>query len=178
MYELSDRDLLAAIEHTRSIDNDTADALLHKFQIEQAALAETIFTVFPSLIEQQNQEMAELFLGLCFDIIFVYQYAFGEAPIENEESLIKQAALLDAELQALIPNNEMDGKIRTSLQSRFHERSANEGTQMGLIRFMNVEIDEYAAESIGRVSAIPITQAMLFSVVRLFSNLYSQAANK
>jgi len=178
MYELSDHALLSSIKYSRGIDNETADVLLHKFQIEQAALAETIFTVFPSLIEQQNPEMAELFLGLCFDIIFVYQYSFGEAPIENEESLIKQAALLDAELQALIPNNEMDGKIRTNLQSRFHERSANEGTQMGLIRFMNVEIDEYAAESIARVSAVPITQAMIFSVVRLFSNLYSQAPNK
>ncbi len=178
MHELSDRELLAAIEHSHNIDNETADVLLQKFQIEQAALAEAIFTVFPSLIEQQNQEMAELFLGLCFDIIFIYQYAFGKAPIENEESLIKQAALLDAELQALIPDNEMDGKIRAKLQNRFHERSSADETQMGLIRFMNTEIDAFAAESVSRVSAIKITQAMIFSVVRLFSSLYSQSAKK
>ncbi|MEO1925436.1 MAG: hypothetical protein ABGY08_05550 [Gammaproteobacteria bacterium] len=112
--------------------------MLHKFQLEQASLAQTIFTVVPSLIEQKNQEMAELFLALCFDIILIYQYAFGEAPDENEESLIKQAALLDSELQALIPDNEMDGKIRVKLKNRFHNRSSADETQMGLIRFMNL----------------------------------------
>jgi hypothetical protein len=38
--------------------------------------------------------------------------------------------------------------------------------------FMNLTIDEYATEITSRVSAIKITQTMVFIVIRLFSNLY------
>lgn len=42
---------------------------------------------------------------------------------------------------------------------------------MGLIRFMNATIDDFASESPNRVKAAHTAQTMIFAVVRLLSNL-------
>ena len=39
---------------------------------------------------------------------------------------------------------------------------------------MNESIDDYAAENTDRIPYIKFTQTMMFSVIRLLSNLYSQ----
>ena len=178
MHELTNKELYEAIEYARNIDEETGRSVMEKFQIEQPALAQTIFNIFPSLIAQQNQEMANMFMELSFDTLCVYQHAFGHAPTQTEEWLERQTALLDAEFQAMIPENKMNPKIREKLKSRFSERAFNEITQLRLIEVMNESIDDYASESTSRVPFIKFTQTMLFTVIRLFSNLYSQPANK
>ena len=178
MYELTDKELYEAIEYARNIDEENGLKVMETFQVEQPALAQTIFNIFPTLIAQQNQEMANMFMELSFDTLCVFQHAFGHAPTQTEEWLERQAALLDSEFQALIPDNSMNPKIRKKLQSRFSERAFNEATQMRLIEVMNESIDDYASESPSRVPFIKFTQAMMFTVIRLFSNLYSQTENK
>jgi hypothetical protein len=178
MHELTDQELYEAIEYARNIDEETGRSVMETFQAEQPALAQTIFNIFPSLIAQQNQEMANMFMELSFDTLCVYQHAFGHAPTQTEEWLERQTALLDAEFQALIPENQMNPKIREKLQSRFSERAFNEVTQLRLIEVMNESIDDYASESTNRVPFIKFTQTMIFTVIRLFSNLYSQPENK
>jgi len=42
---------------------------------------------------------------------------------------------------------------------------------------MNESIDDYASESTTRVPFIKFTQTMIFTVIRLFSNLYGQPGN-
>jgi len=176
MHELTDRELYEAIEYARNIDEEKGRSIMEKFQIEQPALAQTIFSVFPSLIAQQNQEMTHLFMELCFDTLCVYQHAFGHVPSQSEEWLERQMSLLDTELQSLIPNQQMDKKIRAKLKDRFTERAYNEVTQLRLVEVMNESIDEYASESTGRVASVKITQNMMFTMIRLLSNLYSQTA--
>ncbi len=178
MHELRDEELYEAIEYARNIDEETGRSIMETFQTEQPALAQTIFNIFPTLIAQQNQEMANVFMELSFDTLCVFQHAFGHAPTQTEEWLERQAALLDAEFQALIPDNQMTPKIREKLQSRFSERAFNEVTQLRLIEIMNESIDDYASESTNRVPFIKFTQTMIFTVIRLFSNLYSQPENK
>ena len=177
MHELTNKELYEAIEYARNIDEETGRSVMEKFQIEQPALAQTIFNIFPSLIAQQNQEMANMFMELSFDTLCVYQHAFGHAPTQTEECLERQTALLDAEFQALITENQMNPKIRKKLKNRFSERAFNEVTQLRLIEVMNESIDDYASESTSRVPFIKFTQTMLFTVIRLFSNLYSQPTN-
>ncbi len=178
MHELSDQELYKAIEYARNIDEETGRSIMEIFQAEQPALSQTLFNIFPSLVAQQNQEMANLFMELSFDMLCVYQHAFGHAPTQTEEWLEQQTALLNTELQALIPENPMIPKIKEKLQNRFSERTFDEVVQMRLIEVMNESIDDYAAESTSRVPFIKFTQPMLFTTVRLFSNLYSQTATK
>jgi len=177
MHELTDRELYEAIEYARNIDEEAGRSIMEGFQVEQPALAQTLFNIFPSLIAKQNQEMANMFMELSFDALCVYQHAFGKVPAQTEEWLERQMALLDAELQSLTPDQQMDEKIRAKLQKRFTERAYNEVTQLRLIEVMNESIGDYASESVGRVASVKFTENMMFIVIRLLSNLYSQATD-
>jgi hypothetical protein len=176
MHELSDRELYQALEYAKSIDEEDGKKIIEQFQLEQTALAQTIFGIFPFIIAEQDQDMAHLFMDLCFDVICIYQNAFGSLPSQNEMDinwLEKQAVLLDAEFQSLMMDRHMDGKIRHKLQDRFLQRAAEDNRQTGLVKFMNDTIDDFASESPNRVKAIHTTQTMIFVVIRLFGNLYS-----
>ena len=174
MHELIDRELYQAIEYAKNIDQDTGRSIIEQFQTGQPILAQTIFSLFPTMVSAQNQDMAHLFMDLCFDVICIYQHAFGDMPAQNEEWLKKQAVLMEAEAQSLIQKKKMDAKGSSKLQDPFSQRSENEVTQVGLVKFMNDSIDAYAAEIPGSAPSIKITQTMIFTVIRLFTKLYSQ----
>jgi hypothetical protein len=173
MHELTERELYQALEYAKSLDENAGRRILEQFQLDQTALAQTIFGIFPAVIAEQNRDMANLFMDLCFDVICVYQQAFGPLPSQKDmdlDWLEKQAMLVDAELQSL-----MAEKIREKLQDRLRQRSLDETGQKGLVNFMNAAIDDFASENPVRVPAIKATQTMIFVVIRLFNNLYSHA---
>jgi len=180
MHELTTQELYQALAYTQSIDEIAGRKIIEQFQLEQSALAETLFGLFPAVIAEENESMSFLFMDLCFDVLCVYQKAFGPLPSQKEVAidwLEKQVMLLDVELQALIQDKAMDERIRAKLQDRLLQRSLQETVQMGLINFMNAAIDDYASENTSRVPAIKSTQTMIFIVIRLFSNLYSHVSN-
>ncbi len=180
MSELTDNELYQALKYAKSIDEETGSKIIRQFQIEQTALAQIIFGIFPSVIAEQDRDMSYLFMDLCFDVLCVFQKAFGSTPAHNDldfDWLEKQAVLLDVELQSLIKERSMDGKLRVKLQNRFAERSIKDTPQPGLVKYLKAAIDDFASESPGRVPAIQVTQTMIFIVVRLFNNLYSMRKN-
>ena len=181
MHELTERELYQAMEYAKSIDEETGRRIVEQFQLDQTAMAQTIFGVFPDVIAEENQEMSYLFMDLCFDVLCIFQKAFGPLPSQNDmdfDWLEKQAVLLNAELQSLVKDHRMDEKIRSKLQDRFVSRVIEDAPQMRLVEFMNAAIDDFASENPIRVPAIRTTQTMIFIVVRLFSNLYSHAGKK
>lgn len=177
MRELSDKELYQALSYTKSIDEETGRKIMDQFQLGHPALAEILFAIFPSVIAEENESMSYLFMDLSFDVLCVYQKAFGPLPSQHDMDrnwLEKQTMLLDIELQALLKDKIMDEKIRSKLQDRLLQRSLKEAGQTGLINFMNAAIDDYASENTSRVPAIQITQNLIFSVIRLLDSLYSQ----
>ena len=177
MRELTKREVYQALEYAKSIDEAAGRKILETFELEQTALAQTIFGIFPSFIAKQNQDMAHL----CFDVICVFQHSFGPLPSQKDmdvDWLEKQALLLDTELKSLSLEVPMDKKIREKLQDRFVKRAKEDLPQLELTDYMNLAIDEFAAELASRVPAIQVTRTMIFVVIRLFSNLYSHAANR
>ncbi len=180
MKELTDLELYHAIEYAKSIDEDAAQKIMVRIQLDQTALAQTIFDIFPSVIAEQDQDMAYLFMDLCFDAICIFEDAFGPLPSQSDmdiDWLEKQAVLLDAEMQALMKGNDMNEKIRARLKDRLINRTIEDNPQHGLVKFMNAVIDEFASESENRTKAIPAAQSMIFVTIRLLSNLYNQSAN-
>lgn len=178
MHELTDRTLYNAIAYAKSIDEDTGRKIIERFQADQPALAGTIFGIFPAVIAEKDQDMAHLFMDLCFDVICVFEHAFGALPSMSSldpDWVEKQALLLDTELQAMMKGQSMEPKIRGKLQDRLYDRMIGETSQTGLVKFMNAAIDDFAAESDTRVPAINVTQTMIFVVIRLFCSLYSHA---
>jgi len=181
MKELSEHELYQALAYAKNIDEECGKKIIENFKNEQAGLAQAIFGFFPQIIAQKNTDMAHLFMDLCFDILCVFQHAFGPAQPQTEmdfDWLEKQAILFDKELKALDNNGDMDERIRAKLEDRFIDRMIENGTQTGLVSFMNESIDEFASESPYRVPAIETTQTMIFIVIRLFSNLYSYKNNR
>jgi hypothetical protein len=178
MRELDGSELYQALKYAKHLDEEEVSEIIELFQFDQAALSQAIFNVFPAVIAEQNQDMSYLFLALCFDVLCIFQQAFGPLPYQEGmdfDWLEKQAMLLEAELQSLIKKRNMDEKIRARLQNRFMQRSTQGSSQPVLVRFMNKAIEDFAAESLDRKAAIRVTQTMIFIVVQLFSNLYSHA---
>jgi hypothetical protein len=175
MHELTDHELYQALSYAKNLDEEAGRTLIFQFYLEQAALAETLFELFPSVIAEENPAMADLFMDLCFAVLCVYQNAFGPLPSQQDlplDWLEKQVMLLDVELQALIQDRDMDERIRARLQDRLIQRSLQETMQLGLVNYMNAAIDDYASENASRVPAIKTTQTMLFIAIRLFNHLY------
>ena len=130
------------------------------------------------MIAEQDQNLAHLFMDLCFDIIYVFQHAFG--PLHDQKTmgfdwLEKSAALMDTELQAMMSGTAMDNKFKNKLQDRFTDRLINSNSQTGLLNFLGESIDEYVLEYPVSPEAIRMTKTMLFVVVQLFGSLYDHA---
>lgn len=58
MHELSERELFDAIHYAKSIDEEGGAKIIEQFQLEQTALAQTIFGMFPAFIAEENPEMS------------------------------------------------------------------------------------------------------------------------
>lgn len=180
MHQLSEQELYQALAYAKSINEESGAKIIEQFQSEQTGLAQAIFSIFPQAIAQENEDMSYLFMDLCFDVLCVFQKAFGPLPSQERmdyDWLERQAALIDTELQALIQDKFIDEKTNPKPQDAFVNPVAKDSSQNGLVDFMNNVIDDFAAEDPSRLPAIKTTRTMIFIVIRLFGNLYS-AVNK
>jgi hypothetical protein len=136
---------------------------MSQFEADQPMLFQTIFGIFPSIIADQNQDMAHLFMDLCFEVVCVYQKSLGDTPkfIDDPTWMERQAILLETEFQSLLQNQPINETERRKLQDRFVKHKENQ-VQIGLIKYLNESIDEFASYNVSRVPAIEFTQAMIF----------------
>ena len=125
-------------------------------------------------IATMNKDMANLYLDLAFDVVWVYREAFGKIPdITNEEQWVyKKLSLMDAELKSLTNEIPMDGKFRKNLQERFVKTILESKIQLELLQYLENEIVKYASFNKKRFGAIRVTDRLLFILVRLIGELY------
>lgn len=162
MQELSDQQLFQALHYARSHDEQAGRAILQRFQTSQAAFSQTIFSVFPSVIADLDQAMAHLFMDLCFDVIAVYEHAFGKAPdqrIVGNRWFEDKAKQFEPEMKAAM------AKVKPNASAKNLEKEQ----QKGLVNFLHAAIDEQGCDS---PAAIRLTKLMIFTTVQLFDALY------
>jgi hypothetical protein len=176
MEDLTEHQLYQALKYAKSIDEDNGKMIMSQFETDQPILFQTIFGIFPSILADQNQDMAHLFMDLCFEIICVYQNALGDVPkfIDDPTWMERQSILLEAEFLLLRQSQSVTKTNKKKLQGHFIQDDANP-IQAGLVKYLNESIDEFASESVSRVPFIEFTQSMIFVVVKLLNNLYDQA---
>lgn len=165
MQELTDKQLIEALHYAKSQDEQVGRAILERFQANQTAFAQTIFGVFPSVIAEQDQDMAHLFMDLCFDVIAVHEHAFGKVPdqrILGNRWFEEKAVLLDQEMKVTIGQ----AKPSSSTNMLDHEH------QTGLVSFLHAAIDQQPCAS---ATAVRLTKTMIFTTVQLFNALYDAA---
>ncbi len=175
MQDLTEQQLYQALKYAKSIDEESGKLIMSQFETDQPILFQTIFGIFPSILADNNQDMAHLFMDLCFEVICVYQNALGDVPkaIDDPTWMERQAVLLETEFQLLRQNVSVDNTKKSILQGHFIKDNENP-VQVGLVKFLNESIDEFASASVSRVPFIEFTQAMIFVVVKLFNNLYDE----
>ncbi len=175
MHVLYTQELYQALEYARSIDQDTAKRTMIQMEIDQPMLFQTVFSTFPSIIAERDPDLSHLFMDLCFDVISVYHKAFGKMPKFKDDPtwMERQAALLDKELKPLMEGRHMTEQRSQRMKEEFFKPKPNEIQQNGLLQFLNEAIDDGAPENC-EPGATELAKAMLFVVVRLFTNLYSK----
>ncbi|WP_289023750.1 hypothetical protein [Desulfobacter postgatei] len=121
-----------------------------------------------------NMDMANLYLDLSCDVIWVFNTVFGRLPeLKNEEDcVLGHLSKIDAELKSITEEIRMDQKFRTKLQKRFVKQSLESKIQLNLLQYLESEVVKYASFKSARKKAISITNNLLFVLVRLLGDLY------
>ena len=72
----------------------------------------------------------------------------------------------------------MAAMMRKKLQNRYAEWMIDSNSQKGLVKFMNMAVDDHVAEQHASPESIHMTKPMLFVVIQLLDAIYehSQAA--
>jgi hypothetical protein len=176
MHELTGQDLYLALEHAKSIDQDSGKRILIQFEIDQPLFFQAVFNTFSSIIAERQPDLANLFLDLSFEVLCVYQKAFGSTPKFSTDPtwMERQAKLLDKELKPLMDNKNINDKRSQRIKADFFKVKDGETSQTALVAFLNESIDDFVSYNPSDEAAVDLSKAMLFVVVRLFNNLYSQ----
>jgi hypothetical protein len=175
MHELIEGELYQALEYAKSIDQHQGQRIIIQFEIDQPLFSQTIFNAFPSMIAQHSEELSHYFMDLCFEIICVYQKAFGAMPRFKDDPtwMERQAVSLDDIIQPMSGQKRIGTKLSKQIKDRFYQAKEGEIIQSSLVQFLNDSVDNDAEGNNYSKTAIDLTKAMLFLTVRLFSNLYT-----
>lgn len=176
MHELIAQELYQALEYAKSIDEDSGKRMMIQFEIDQPLFFQTVFNTFSSIIAERHQDLAHLFMDLSFEVLCVYQKAFGSMPKFNDDPtwMERQAGLLDKELKPLMEGKHISEKRSQQIKADFFKPKQGEIIQTGLVQFLNESVDDFASYNVCDAATIDLSKTMLFVVVRLFNNLYTR----
>jgi hypothetical protein len=176
MHELTQQELYLALQYAKSIDEESGKRLMIKFEIDQPMLFQTVFNTFSAIIGERHQEIAHIFLDACFEIFCIYQKVFGAMPNyhTNPTFMERQALLLDKELKPMMEGRHISEQRSQKMRTEFFTAKEGEILQTGLIGFYNETIDDFLTRNECDPSTIELTKTMLFVVMRLLNNLYTE----
>jgi len=163
MKPLADKDLYSAITYARNLTETEGQDILTDFHVEQPALAGTIFNVFPSIIDENNRDMAAYFMDLCFDALCVYNHSFGKAKPQTEEWIIAKMGEIEAGMIAIKKNKTALPQFKI-VQSKFYD-------------VLKESIAEYGSEHPARIPYIEMTQKIMLASLNLLESLYEKEQN-
>jgi hypothetical protein len=168
-------ELEAIMSLSRILPDTKMTEILDELQNEQPIVYEFIYGEPSDAINLLNRDMANLYLDLSFDVVWMFREKFGKLPmIENHEIWVTdKLALLDAELISLTKAVPMNTKIRSNLQRRFVKRSIDSAIQLELLQYLEDQVENYVSFNKKREKASQLTKNLLFVLVRLFGDLYA-----
>ena len=160
----------------RMLSSQEVTEILDEVQKNQPDIYVAIYGEPSDAVAEENTDMANLYLDLCFDVIWIYRNAFGKPPrvSPGKNVVMNSLHLLDSELKAFLKVTDMDETLRRNLEKRFFNRIVETGVQIELMRYLQDEVHKYASFKPERSSAISLTYCLLFIVVRLMNDLYDK----
>lgn len=168
------------ISRTKGIPDSTMEAILDELEEEHPGIYRLIYGEPSDAIAASNKDMANLYLDLSFDVIWVFNEEFGPPPdVDDEERwTLSKISLIDAEMKSLTDEVPMSIKFRRKLQKRFVKTSFGSDIQLGLLQYLADEVRKYVSFKKKRTVASQLTNNLLFVLVRLMGELYSLNPDK
>lgn len=176
MRLLSKSEIDALIFRSTTLTDREITAIFDLFQKEQPDLYECIYGEPSDDIAEINQDMSNLYLDLCFDIVFIYREAFGKPPKtkRGDKWATDALTLLEPELQSMLDAFDMAEPFRKRLQERFISRTLEFGFQYNLVGYVEDRLNAFASKGRGRTSAISRTRCLILVFMRLMDELYNR----
>jgi hypothetical protein len=168
MQPLTEDQIIQGLKKSRRLSDDELTRILDSFEKKHSLVYEAIYGTFSDGIAEVNRDMSNLFLDLCFDIIWLYgQYYSGEQSLTEEEAtdLVVQ---MDMELKVYDDSSSVEQRFREQLIQRGMERFV----QIDLMRHLAREVERYASFKPARKKAEVVTVWMLFIIVALMDRTY------
>lgn len=174
MRKLKQKKLEDILSRGRKLTEPEITGILNELEKKHPGVYRVIYGGPSDAIATMNIDMANLYLDLSFDVVWVYREAFGKIPeITNEEQwVLKKISLIDAESKSLTNEGPMNDKFRKILQERFVKTSLESKIQLELLQYLENEVMKYASFNKKRAAAIRFTNRLLFVLVRLIGELY------
>ncbi|MCD6584452.1 MAG: hypothetical protein J7K96_01700 [Desulfobacteraceae bacterium] len=175
MRILSQLEVDKIISRGKIAPNNKITAMLDELEGKHPSVYRLIYGEPSDAIATISNDMANLYLDLSFDVVWVFCEAFGKPPeVENEEQWVaRKLSFIDVELKSLTNKIPMNNKFRGKLQERFVNSSLEVKIQLELLRYLENEVDRYASFKKKRTKAIQVTNNLLFVLVRLMGDLYN-----
>jgi hypothetical protein len=178
MKILHQQEIEDIVSRGRKAPEHEITVMLDELEKKHPAVYRVIYGEPSDAIAAINKDMANLYLDLSCDVVWVFREAFGKIPeVTNEEQwVLKKLSLIDAELKSLTNEIPMDDKFRKNLQERFVKTSLESKIQLELLRYLEFEVMKYASFNKKRAAASHFTNSLLFILVRLMGELYMMQA--
>ncbi len=175
MRILDKNEMEAVIAKGKVAPDSKLDAILDELEEKHPGVYRVIYGEPSDAIAIINKDMANLYLDLSFDVVWVFREKFGKPPEVNDEEqwALTKLSLIDAELKSITKEVPMSDKFRRKLQERFVKNSFASKIQLGLLQYLDTEVRKYASFDKKRASASHLTKNLLFVFVRLMGDLYS-----
>jgi hypothetical protein len=151
-------DVFNAIQRAKSLTEEQASTFLSQFCQNNPAIGQTFLSGFPMVIAPQSEQLSQVFMDTCFDIIYVYAQVLGELPPN-----VVSPQWLQRNMKAL--ENETKTKSQADIKNT---------AQIELLEYINLVIDEAADKSKTGQAIGSLTCNLLFLVTRLFDSIYDE----
>jgi len=152
---------------------EAGSLVLDKFEENQPDIYRAIFGIFCQEISRINEDMGNLFIDLCFDIMWFYRSEVGDLPKIDTETSNEWLKAIDMEIKSISDQFPMDQEFRHFLKTRFVETAQEDHLQIELLGHLNKEIVKYVSFDQDRKSAESFTRNMIFIIARYMAKLSS-----
>lgn len=171
---LKEIEIIEIVSRGRNAPEHIITKLLDELENEHPSIYRVIYGEPSDAIAMINRDMADLYLDLSCDVIWVFIEAFGKIPVikDEEKWVSKKLSLIDAELKSITKDIPMNDKFRKNLQVRFLKASISSNIQFELLKHLENEVTKYASFKNSRKTAIHILNNLLFVLVRLMGDFY------
>ena len=168
MQPLTEDQIRQGIEESHQLSDEELTRILDTFEEKHPLVYQAIYGTLSDGIAEVNIDMSNLFLDLCFDIIWLYGQYYSEERSLSEEEGADLLSQMDMEFKVYDPNSSVEQRFREYLIQRGMERFV----QVDLMRHLAEAVTKYASFKPARRKAEVVTVGLLFIIVTLMDRMY------